>query len=223
MSNFFNQYFYGPLMWFFYFIYENLAFGDMGLAIIILTILIRIVLFPLFYRSIKDQAIIKKIQPQIKEIQTKHKDNKEKQAQELFKLYHDHKFNPFSSFFVFLIQLPVLLALFKIFTKGLANGFDNLSFLGLINLHEPSLILTILAAAVQYWQGRLTIPQVKKEGTGGTPAGMTGRMMVILGPILTLMILKSLPAALGLYWIVSTLFSIGQHFWVDRKLTKKFS
>lgn len=222
MTNFFNQYFYGPLMWLFYFIYKNLAFGDTGLAIIILTILVRIVLFPLFYRSIKDQAIIKKIQPQIKEIQAKHKNDKEKQAQELFKLYHDHKFNPLSSFFVFLVQLPVLLALFKIFTKGLTNGFDNLLFLGLINLRESSLILTILAALAQYWQARLTVPQAKKTAAGETATVMTSRLMVVVGPVLTLIILKGLPSALALYWIISTLFSIGQHFWIDKKLAKKF-
>lgn len=224
MTNFFNQYFYEPLMWFFYFIYKHLAFSDVGLAIIILTVIVRIILFPLFYQSVKDQVIIKKIQPQIKEIQNKYKTDKEKQAQELFKLYRDHKFNPLSSFFVFLIQLPVLLALFKIFTKGLADGFDNLLFIGLINLAKPNMVLTILAAVVQYWQTRLTVPWVEKQKTKNSLLTLIkSQPMTIIGPILTLIILKNLPSALALYWTISSLFSIVQYFSVDKKLVEKFS
>ncbi|MEK7086984.1 MAG: YidC/Oxa1 family membrane protein insertase, partial [Patescibacteria group bacterium] len=95
MTNLFNAVFYQPILSVLIFIYNNLAFHDLGLAIIFLTILVRIVLFPLFYKGAKDQALIQRLQPHIKKIQLDHKVDKAKQAQELMALYKEHRFNPF--------------------------------------------------------------------------------------------------------------------------------
>lgn len=220
ISNIFHMYVYAPILGALVFIYENIAFNDLGVAIIILTIFVRVVLFPVFYKSAKDQTLMQKIQPRMKEIQEKHKDNKEAQAQALMALYKENKLNPFSGFFLLIIQLPIFIALFQIFSRELSNvAFDSSTFFGLINLSEKSIVLAFVAAGLQYIQGKMAL------ATAGTtkdnPAASIGKMMVIIGPALTLIILFTLPSALGVYWIVSTLFSIGQQIYINKKINKK--
>lgn len=220
MTAIYHQYFYEPLLSLFQFIFNNLAFHDLGLAIVLLTILIRIVLFPLFYRGIKDQILVKKIQPRIKEIQNKFKDDKAEQTKALMALYKEHKFNPFAGFFVLIVQLPILIALFQIFGRGLAaSGIDNFLFLGLVDLRSSHLILTLVTAVLQYFQMKMLTVSHEKSASG--PEDMMhsiGKTMVFVSPVITFMILANLPAALAVYWAVSTIFSIGQQQLVKKRL-----
>lgn len=217
----FNTLLYQPILGLLVFIYEHIAFRDLGLAIILLTVLIRLVLLPFFYRGAKDQTIIQKIQPLVKKIQEDHKDNKEKQTQALLELYRQHRINPFSSFLLLIIQLPILIALYRVFLTGLSNNalFDNYNFLGLINLNQKSFLLVILAALAQYFQGRLMMLKTGPSQVGA--ANRTNRIMLFLGPALTLIILVNLPAALGLYWLTSSLFSLGQQVFINKALKKQ--
>lgn len=219
MSDLFNTYLYQPILSVLIFIYQNVAFHDLGLAIVMLTILVRVVLFPVFWKGAKDQSLLQRLQPHIKKIQLDHKDNKEAQAKAMMALYREHRLNPFSGFALLLLQLPVFIALFRIFSKGLsAVQFDTTMLFRLINLGEKSVVVAVIAAALQYIQGKLALPPTK--GNKENPLASTGKMMVIMGPALTLMILFNLPAALGLYWIVSTAFSIGQQVLINKKLPK---
>lgn len=217
----FNTLLYQPILGLLVFIYQHIAFRDLGLAIILLTVLIRLVLLPFFYRGAKDQTIIQKIQPLVKKIQEDHKDNKQKQTQALLELYRQHRINPFSSFLLLIIQLPILIALYRVFLTGLTNNalFDNYKFLSLINLNQKSFLLVILAALAQYFQGRLMMPKAGPSQTDA--ANRVNRLMIFLGPVLTLVILTNLPAALGLYWLTSTLFSIGQQIFINKTLKKQ--
>lgn len=217
----FNTLLYQPILGLLVFIYEHIAFRDLGLAIILLTVLIRLVLLPFFYRGAKDQTIIQKIQPLVKKIQEDHKNNKEKQTQALLELYRQHRINPFSSFLLLIIQLPILIALYRVFLTGLSNNalFDNYNFLGLINLNQKSFLLVILAALAQYFQGRLMMLKTGPSQVGA--ANRTNRIMLFLGPALTLIILVNLPAALGLYWLTSSLFSLGQQVFINKALKKQ--
>jgi YidC/Oxa1 family membrane protein insertase len=221
ISNIFHVYIYAPILGALVFIYENMAFHDLGVAIIILTIFTRIVLFPIFYKSAKDQTLMQKIQPKMKEIQEKLKGNKEAQAQALMALYKENKLNPFSGFFLLLIQLPIFIALFQIFSRELSNvAFDSSTFFGLINLSERSILLAVIAAGLQYIQGKMALSA--SSGTEkGNPAASIGKTMVVVGPALTLVILFSLPSALGMYWVVSTIFSIGQQVYINKKIREK--
>ena len=109
------------------FLYNTVAFNDLGIAIILLTLLIRLVLFPLFYKSTRNQLLMQRIQPEINKIQHTHKDNKEKQAQAMMELYKKHDVNPFSGFLVLLLQLPVLIAIYQVFLGGFsAQWLDSL-------------------------------------------------------------------------------------------------
>ncbi|MDO8585221.1 MAG: YidC/Oxa1 family membrane protein insertase [bacterium] len=225
MSSLFHSIFYQPLFNGLVFFYNTIAFRDVGLAIILLTIAIRFILFPLFYKSFKNQAIMQKIQPELKKIQHEHKENKERQAQAMMELYRQHNVNPFSSFLLLFAQLPVLIALYQVFLKGFADtalvdlyafianpGHMNTVSLGLIDLGKRSILIVVLAAIVQYYQGLASVP--KQDGSAQDIA----RKMVFLGPVLTVMVLFTLPAAVGLYWLTASVFSLVQQIYINKSV-----
>ncbi|MDP3999449.1 MAG: YidC/Oxa1 family membrane protein insertase [bacterium] len=210
----FKTYLYNPIYDFVIFLYNNWAFHDLGIAIILLTLLLRLVLFPLFYKGAKNQLILQKLQPEIQKIQHDHKDNKEKQAQEMMGLYKKYKVNPLSSFLIILIQLPILIALYQVILSGDFSGINTL-FLGLINLKTKSIFIVGLAALAQYYQGVLTLPPAVKGRELSQPEKM-GRYMVYFGPVFTLFILTTLPSAVGLYWLATSVFSIIQQIYINK-------
>lgn len=221
MSNIFHTYLYDPILSALVFIYENLAFHDLGFAIIILTIVVRLVLFPIFYRGAKDQAMMQILQPKIKKIQDENKENKEQQAKELMALYKEHSFNPFSGFFLLLLQLPVFLALFQIFRTELSTAaFQSQFFLNFINLGEKSFSVAIVAALLQFIQSKIALAPQSKIQDEKNPIASAGKMMMFIGPAFTLFILLNLPSALGFFWIVSSAFSIIQQIYINKKLAE---
>lgn len=230
MSQIFHEILFRPLFNSLIFLYNTVAFGDLGVAIIVLTIIIRLILYPLFWKSYKNQELMRRIQPAIKKIQHDHKGNRERQAQALLELYKQHKVNPFSGFFLILIQLPVLIALYRVFLSDFSQALTaNLYgfipppaalsnvFLGLINLAEPNIIIVGLAAAAQYFQGKLTLPKTPSQGDV-SPAEKISKQMVFIGPLLTLIFLYTLPAAIGLYWLTTAIFSVIQQLLIIRSL-----
>jgi YidC/Oxa1 family membrane protein insertase len=229
----FQTLFFDPLFNILIFLYNTVAFQDFGLSIILLTLLVRIIFAPLFYKSAKNQIVMQRLQPEIKKIQHNHKDNREKQAQVLMELYKTHNVNPFSGFLMLIVQLPVLIAIYRIFLQGFSPEiFDHLYsfiskpdhlnalFLGLINLEKRSILIVGLAAIVQYLQGNLALPKIEKE-QALSAAERISRQMVYLGPILTVVILSTLPAAIGLYWLVTSAFSVVQQIYINKRLNKK--
>lgn len=200
---------------------------DFGMAIIILTIIIRLIIYPLSVKALNSQKTLQKLQPQLQEIQKKYKDDKEKQARETLQLYRREKINPFGGLFLALIQLPVLIALYNVFWNGLKSGeLNNLygfvanpvhinsMFLNLVDLSRPNLIFAVLAGIIQFFQTKMLMPKLDKNQTKkGDMASMIQKQMLYFFPFLTVIILLNLPSALGLYWVVSGLFSIiQQHF-----------
>lgn len=219
MSSLFNTYLYDPLLSALIFLYENIPGHDLGVAIIVLTIIIRIVLLPLFYKGAKDQAILQRLAPKIKEIQKDHKEDRAKQAQAMMELYREHKVNPFSQFLIIIIQLPVLIALYWVFLKGIpANGSLNHYFLGFIDLSSRSLVIVAMAALAQYFQGKLALPKTAKNAGELSPMEKMGRQMIFIGPILTVMFLSYLPSAIGLYWLTTSIFSVIQQIVINKRL-----
>lgn len=236
MTSIWNAAIYHPLLNTLIFLYKTIALEDLGLAIIFLTILIRLILFPIFSKSAKHQVVMQSLQPRLKKIQDEHKKDKAKQAQATMDLYKSNNINPFSGFFLILIQLPILFALYSIINNVLKGSQAltgiysfialptsiNTSFLGLINLSAHSivgvnLVILILAAAAQYYQGKLSLPK-QEAGVELSSVEKMGRRMVFFGPILTVVIFANLPAAISLYWLVSSVFSVGQQIIVNRQL-----
>lgn len=215
MSVIYNQFIYQPILQFLVFIYNHLAFNDLGLAIIILTVAIRFVFLPLFHKSTKSQMVMQKLQPEIENIKNQHP-KKEDQAAALMKLYQRHGVNPFGNFLLLIIQLPVLIALYQVFMNELSGSlFAAHDFLGLIDLKNRSNLLVGLAVAAQYFQGYQLQPP---QGNSDSQAAKMSRFMIFVGPVITFMILLNLPSAVALYWLVTTVFSIGHQFYIIKSL-----
>lgn len=231
MAHLYNILLHQPLLNALVLFYQTIALKDLGLAIILLTLAIRLALWPVFERSVRHQTVMQNLQPHIKKIQETHRKDKEKQAKEMMALYKTNKINPFSGFLFLIIQLPILIALYRIFLSslspevfgkdlysfvGLPAQFSTL-FLGLIRLDVPNIIMVGLAAVAQYFQARLSLP--KQSGAGEpTQAEKMGRTMAYIGPVITLLIFYRLPAAVALYWLTTSIFSIFQQMLVNKKL-----
>ncbi|MFH0906860.1 MAG: YidC/Oxa1 family membrane protein insertase [bacterium] len=224
----FNQGLYRPLFNALVLIYNIIPFHDLGIAIILLTILIRFILYPLSKKAIQSQKAMTELQPKIKEIQRKYK-NKEEQAREMMVLYKENKINPMAGCLPILIQLPILIALFRVFYTGLdpeqlniLYGFVqrpeslNVMFLGIIDLSQRSIPLAILAGFFQFIQAKMITPPKtaqSREKSGFDFASAMSQQMLYFMPVITVFFALSFPAALPLYWIVITLFGIiQQHF-----------
>lgn len=229
--NLFDICLYKPLFNALVFLYNIIPGKSFGLAIILLTLIIRFLLYPLSVKAVNSQKAIQKLQPKLQEIQKKYKDDKEKQAKETLELYKTEKINPFSGLFLGFIQLPILIALYKVFWDGLKPealsnlysfvqnpGQINAMFLG-IDLSKANIVMAIAAGVLQYFQTKMLLPKsvAKKEGPDFTD--VMQKQMTYFFPVLTVIILLGLPSALGLYWTISGIFSIIQQYFILSKKT----
>jgi YidC/Oxa1 family membrane protein insertase len=232
MFAFFNEILFKPIFNALILIYQFAAFHDLGIAIILLTVAVRLLLFPLFHATARYQKLAPKLQKEIAAIQHRHKDDKGEQTKALMELYRAHKVNPFTPFLSLIVQIPILIALYQVLNKafkyqpaGLIYPFLaapaalNTTLLGIVDLSKPNIVIILLAAALQYIQARISLPE-HKPGTPLEQAEKISRNMTIIGPIITLVIFWNLSAALGLYWAVFTAVSVIQQFIVNRRLRK---
>lgn len=219
---------------------------NLGIAIILLTVILRAILFVPSQRGLESQRKLQELQPRIKKLQEKYKGNQEKLAQETFALYKEYKVNPFGSCLPLLIQLPILIALFYVIQNGLnpdnvhllyepLKGIDlsliNSNFFGLLNLQERNVfVLPIIVAALQYFQMKLSMAKNKKkedsekEGKkkgAGEEMQMATQMMVYIMPAMIALFTASVPSGVGLYWGTSTTFGILQQLYVNKKVSGK--
>lgn len=188
-----------------------------GLAIIILTILVRLVLYPFTRKSMDSMKKMQELQPKIKELQKKYKDDKRKLQQEQMRLYAEAKVNPLSSCLPMLIQLPVFIALFMVLRTSVELRHE--SFLWIRDLSEPENLfrdtlgfglnlLPIGMAVTMTLQSRLT-------PTAGDPSQQ--KMMTVLMPVMMLVMCYPFASALGLYWVVSQAIAIAAIWRARRK------
>lgn len=218
---------YNPLLNILILFYQTIAFNDLGLAIIFLTILIRIILYPLFNKIFKTQTILQKIQPEIKLIQQKNKKDPKKQLEEMMSIYKKYKINPLSMYFFILVQIPILLALYQIFSQDFQsldpnNIYSfvhyskniNLIFLGLINLTKPSIIIAGLAALFQFIQIKISFAVLKNQKD-------VNKIMLYVGPLMTFIFLLFFSSAIGLYWLTTNIFSVINQIFINKKILKE--
>jgi len=215
-------------------LYEHFPLHDFGIAIILLTIIIRLILYPLMGKSIKAQKAMAELQPKIQAIQKKYEKDKETQAKEIMALYQREKINPLGGCLPVLVQLPVFIALFYLL-KDFGNGLDNsrflysfisipggmpseLFFLGIINLAVASLPLAIIVGITQLVQSKMLSFGAKKDKKeeGKQNDSMAQMTSIMQGPMLYLfsffaaIVCLQLPSAIALYWATNNLFSIVQ-------------
>lgn len=236
-SQLFHVILYQPLFNLFIGLYDILPGHDAGLVILILTILVRLLVYPLTTSSLKSQKALQELQPKMEEVKKQYADNQQKQAEALMSLYRANKVNPFSSCLPLLIQLPILIALYMVLQAGLSSatdiGKDLYSFVSnpgqvnqisfwILDMAKPNVILAVLAGAAQFWQTKMMIRKQppKEAGAGAKDEGMAAMMnkqMLYMMPAMTVLIGFSLPAGLTLYWFFSTLAMVGQQYIMFRK------
>lgn len=233
--NIFDVILYRPIFNFLVLVYDYLPLQDFGLSIVLVTVVIRLILYPTSVKAVESQRAMQKLQPKINEIQNQYKDNKEKQAQETLELYQKEKINPFSGLVLIIIQLPILIALYRVFSYGLhpeelINLYSfvknpehiNPLFLSLIDLSKPNIIFAVLAGLVQFFQTKMLLPKsIKSQTKKDDVSSMVQKQMVYVFPFITMIILFRLPSALGLYWVASGLFSVIQQYIIIRNDNKR--
>jgi YidC/Oxa1 family membrane protein insertase len=182
-----------------------------GLTIVILTIFIKILLYPLTLKSFTSMKELQKVQPLMKEIQQKYKDDKQKLNQELMKLYQEHKINPMGGCLPMLLQIPILFALYRVFFSAIELRHTPFHLFGTwlpdLSAPDPYYITPVLMGASQFVMQKMT-------PTAGDP--MQQKMMLIMPVIFTFMFLN-FPSGLVIYWLVSNVLSIAQQAYINRK------
>lgn len=219
----YNEFLYRPLFNGLIFIYGFLPGHDLGITIVIFTLLLRIILTPLIWKSQIAQKSMASLQPEIKRIQESFRENKEAQGKMLMELYAKNKVNPLSGCLMLLVQIPVLLAIFHIFQNGfevkelknlysfISNpGVINSISLGFLDLSKGNIWLGIPAAVLQYFQTKISMPQASGMGQGGDFSKMLRLQSLYFFPAIILVWSYTLPSALTLYWTVFSLFGILQ-------------
>lgn len=229
--HFFYLILYQPLFNALVLFYDHIPGHDFGVAIIALTLVIRFILYPISVKAVKSQKSLQKLQPKISEIQKKYKNDREKQAKETLELYKTEKINPFSGILLSLIQIPILIALYRVFWNGLNPselgnlyqfvtnpGQLNPFFLGFIDLSKANIIMAVVAGVVQYLQSKMLLPKTtkspQKDDKTGDFSRIMQKQMTYFLPGFTVIILLGLPSALGLYWAASGVFSVIQQYFI---------
>ncbi|KKQ06330.1 MAG: Preprotein translocase subunit YidC [Candidatus Nomurabacteria bacterium GW2011_GWC2_41_8] len=232
LSHIWNIVLYQPLLNALAFLVSIIPGGDVGIAVIVLTIIVKIVLFPLSQKSIESQAQMNLLTPELNKIKASGA-NKEEQARLTFELYKKHKTNPFSGCLLVLIQIPIIFALYYVFFKGMnfQNGLlysfihvpenINMVFLGLLDITKKSLVLAILAGVSQYLQAYFMPKPAVSSGTGNSfQDNFTKSMhmqMKYIFPFVVAFIAYTISGAVALYWITSNIFMVGQQIYVNKK------
>ncbi|OGG77526.1 hypothetical protein A3B35_01795 [Candidatus Kaiserbacteria bacterium RIFCSPLOWO2_01_FULL_54_24] len=237
ISTLFHAAIYDPLYNGLIFLVGIIPTHDVGLAVILLTIVVRFVLFPLSRRAIETQVAMKKIAPEVEKIKEQYKNNREEQGKAIFALYRERGVHPFASIGLLLAQLPVLFALYWIFAVGglpeihpdLLYSFVppppsvNMEFLGFLDMAGHSLFLGALAAVAQFVYTRLSMgPREKKPAVRGASFSadlarsfdLQARYML---PATFIVLSYFVPNATMLYLVTSNLFMVGQELFSGRR------
>lgn len=222
---------YEPIYNFLVFSAQNITFKDIGIAVILVTLLIRVILYPLSKKSTISQYKMRGLQPRLDEIK-KLSLSKEEEAKKTMELYKEEKVNPFSGCLLILIQLPILFALYFVFIRGISQpehlysfldieGLNNM-FLGIIDITKPYLPLAILAGLSQSVQAFMMPKPIINEADKDKfqnqfTKSMTVQTKFVL-PLIIIFMASKLAAAVSIYWVVTNIFSIFQDLYLRRKL-----
>ncbi|HEY4488827.1 MAG TPA: YidC/Oxa1 family membrane protein insertase [Candidatus Paceibacterota bacterium] len=241
LSSIFHVLIYDPIYNGLVFFVDIVPGHDIGIAVIIVTIVVRVILFPLSRRAIKTQMAMKKLAPEIEELKKKYKKEPQEQGRAIFALYRERGVHPFSGFALILIQIPVLLGLYWVFAHGGFPQIDSetlysfvpapadikMYFLGMLDMAAPhNAILAFLVALSQLFYSRLSMGP--RDATSPVEATLSSDMARSFDlqaryvfPLLFGVISYFVVAAAPLYWLTSNLFMIGQEFATGRRFNPK--
>lgn len=235
MESLFHNFVYLPIYNLLVFLVDIVPGGDLGIAVILATIVVKLVLLPLSLAAVRTQRAMKLLEPELKELREKYKDDKETQAREMFALYKKHNVKPFASILMLFVQLPILFGLYYVSQNAALSQVDpsllysfvpapeviSPLFLGIFALTGTSIILALIAAATQLWQAWYMIP-VPPKSTSPTPSMQDefGRAVSLQARFVFPLIIGFIAytsGVLALYFVASNVFMIVQEY-VVRKL-----
>jgi YidC/Oxa1 family membrane protein insertase len=191
--------------------------GNYGIAIIILTIIIKILFWPLSQKSYKSMEKMKKIQPLMAQVREKYKDDRDQMNKEVMQLYKAHKVNPAGGCLPMLLQIPVFFALYQALLGAIELRhaafiphlpFTDIVWLADLSAKDPFYITPIIMGATMFLQQKMT-------PTAGDP---TQAKIMLFMPIVFTFIFLSFPSGLVLYWMVNNILSIAQQWMISRKM-----
>ncbi len=238
ISTFFHTVFYNPIYNALVALMALVPGGDTGVAVILLTIVIRLILLPFSLSAARTQLAMKVLEPKIKELKEKHKGDKEKEALETLALYREARVNPFASTLTVFIQIPVLLALYfvflyepfsiintsRLYTFTPVPNTVSLEFLGLISMAGKSIILAVLAGLTQFLQAHMALSGTMKPSPS---SGMMGDFQKVMNmqlkyvfPFLIGTISYTTSGAIALYFITTNLAGALQEWHMRRALAQ---
>lgn len=236
ISSFFHVVFYDPIYNALVALVALVPGGDVGVAVILLTVVIRLVLLPFSLSAARTQRAMKSLEPRIKELKEAHKGNKEKEALETLALYREARVNPFASILTVFIQIPVLLALywvfihesFTVFNAALLYTFTplphmvSLEFLGVVSVIGKSVVLAVLAGLSQFLQAHLALSGTMKPSDTKSMQNdfqrVMGMQLKYVFPFLIGTIAYTTSGAIALYFITTNLAGSVQEWYVRRMI-----
>lgn len=228
-------------------VYNSLVFfidvvrgGDVGMAIILTVVLVKLILLPLSLKAARTQLIMNEMNPKMEEIKKKYKDNREEQARKTLELFQAHKVNPFSSIFLLFLQIPIVIALYFSVSRGGGVPLPEINvdilysfipqpetvsmlFLGMMDITLKSMPLAFLAGVTQFIHTKLSMPPLPPKEDGSEPSfkddfnrSLQLQMRYVM-PIIIVVAAYTISAAIALYFTVSNIMSILQEYVVRRK------
>jgi YidC/Oxa1 family membrane protein insertase len=197
-----DKYFVGPLAnvldWF-----ADLLWGQYGLSILVVTLIIRFIILPLTLKQYKSSKRMQDLQPEIKKLKDKYKDDPKKQQEETMKLFQSNGVNPLAGCFPLIVQMPILIALYNAIMRN--HNIAEHSFLWMqLGTKDPYYILPLLAALTTYFQQKMMSSQMAPQM----------RNLMFIFPVLIFVMAMNFASALPLYWVYSNLFTIVQSYFI---------
>jgi YidC/Oxa1 family membrane protein insertase len=233
VSFLYHTFFFDPLYNSLLILFKVLPWADAGIIVILLTILVRLVLFPLSKKAVVTQVKMAEIAPELEALKEKYKDKPEEQAKKTLALYNEKGVNPFSGILVIIIQLPLIFALYQIFLHfpevrtellySFVNAPQNVNtvFLGLIDIGGKSALIALLASLSTFLQ--LKVAAMSQSAPKGNSFGdnltrsMQSQMKYIF-PVIVFFIAYRISGVIALYWLTTNLFSVAQELYVRKGL-----
>lgn len=239
MSSLWHTFFFDPIYNTLVFFIDHVPHGDVGLAIIFTVLLVKMVLLPLSIKAVQTQKVMREIEPKLKEIKEKYKDDKQKQAEAMMGIYREAGMNPLASLFLTLLQIPIIIALYFAVSSGggialpaintaLLYSFISapsevtMYFLGMIDMLGHSVPLALAAGVTQYVYIHLSMPALPPREANAEPdfkadfmRNMQLQMKYVM-PVMIAIVAYSISTAIALYFFVSNLTMIGQEYFIRK-------
>ncbi|MDP3784664.1 MAG: YidC/Oxa1 family membrane protein insertase [bacterium] len=215
------------------FLMDLVPWADAGISVVIFTFLVKLALFPLSQKAVRTGLQMRTFENELAALKERHQGDREAHAKATMAFYKEKNVNPFSSVFLALVQIPIILGLYFVFYSGGLPDIKNellysfvtvpkvdMQFLGLIDITKGSAMLAILVAVSQYFQVKFSMPAMKPKVQGASMKDDFARtlhfQMRYFLPVMVGVIAYNISGAVSLYWITSNLFAIGQEIYVRR-------